>query len=205
MKRYLMFLVFFVMVMLNSCSISRKSHKTMAGKNGVEAASNCSHSAVIELSESCGILLNIEGKGAFQVTQIDDPTFSFVPGAHVQVDFVEETGIVPSCEQVKAAVHVTCVDLIPELNVRTDSSCRNVNDVLGVSWMNQVIGKYNPSVVAKYQRGDGWAYAFEGKSGKVIYDCNGHLLCRTDYGDKQGCTEVLKQLKNRQVLLKVDY
>ncbi len=189
---------------LGACS-GLKTQMASPAKVDKEASHKCSEPGVLELSPDCGVLIKLKSGLKYQVTKIEDVDFSFTPGGHVWVTLVREDDVLPSCEKVEAAVKVTCVEEIPALDTLGEQDCIHTKDVLQVAWMNQIISKYNPSIVSMYREGPASVYSFEGKFGKVLYDCRGQLLCRTDYGDKTACDKLIKQMGEKEVLLKIDY
>ncbi len=190
---------------LASCGASKSVSTSATREKLQEEKHRCDAPGVLELSPECGVVLRLKGGTLLQIVKIDDSDFSFIPDMHVWVSVEKIKDLVPSCEGVTAAVRVSCIEEVPDMKVMALDSCQAVKDVLKVDWMKNLISKYDPSLVARYQKGSAYVYSFEGKFGKVVYDCYGQLFCRTDYGDSTDCDKKFKHLGNREVLLKIDY
>jgi len=102
-------------------------------------------------------------------------------------------------------VEIVCLEIV---NQGRDpkpgkKECVNTSTPKKVDWMKRLIGKHQPIQITKYPfRGDGWAYLFRTDKAKLLYTCQGHLVCESALSDKDNsCYKTyLQYLRDEEVV-----
>lgn len=102
-------------------------------------------------------------------------------------------------------VEIVCLEIQSQgSDAKPDKKeCVNSISPNQVEWMKQLIDNHQPLQITKYPfRGDGWAYLFQTNATKLLYTCQGDLVCESSLNDKtSSCYNTyLKYLRGEEVI-----
>ena len=206
MYKLLILLSGFFMVVAEKCDSS---------KNG--AAMNCTEMGTVKDfrgMDGCAFLIVLDNGEKLQPVKYKDSDFSPVDGQRIKFGYTEVTDQVGICMAGKM-VEVTCLELLESSSATTTPPgtggikpakipCIETIDPYSTEWMRLTLDKTNAYQVIRYvYRTDGFAYFFSGPKSKMMYDCQGTLICESSSRDMK-CEDKAKNFSGEFVIWEKD-
>ncbi len=102
-------------------------------------------------------------------------------------------------------VEIVCLEIV---NQGRDpkpgkKKCVNTTTPKTVEWIKKLIEEHQPIQITKYPfRGDGWAYLFQTAQAKLLYTCQGTLVCESALDDQDSsCYKTyLQYLRGEEII-----
>jgi|GEM_PF-262086 len=153
--------------------------------------------------DGCGFMFVLNNGDKLLPNDMPILDFKLATNQAVTIDYNIVRDGVSACMMESAIVSVTCITLVGQTGgvKPAKQACVKVDSFSKSKWLQRIAKDMNPYMVTRFSYlTDGWAYLLDNGRQKLLYDCQGNLICTARGKALSECTKTIKNLGEGKVI-----
>ncbi|MEM8906556.1 MAG: hypothetical protein AAGD05_01815 [Bacteroidota bacterium] len=199
-------LPFFLLLLLCHCKTKQDAATSPPDTPPVPSTTTaCTTEALVDdLTglDGCGLVLLVNGQ-KWLPTNLADQSVRLEKNQQVVFGYRTIEDGISICMAEDRLIELTCLEVLGKTGGIKPSkrTCSDVQSAMKVDWMKALLQQHRPIRVIKYPFGkNNWVYLYRTKTQRLLYSCQGDLICQVQNGAQNDCTVTLKNLQDGTIV-----